>query len=122
MLIEKMHKAFALLAAVILAAGLVTHGFAGPDLASKSGMRMAGDLPMSNHMPMPGKCNGCAGDENGMTSSACSALCGTVIALPSMMLVPDAAPAEELNPAVVSDLTGHADPPQPYPPRTTVLS
>jgi len=127
-MVAKIRRIPALMLALALAGGLVVHGFAGPEMAlkstiaAKSTMASAGDVPMSTDMPMPGKCNGCAGDEKGVASAACSAFCVTLIALPSVAAVLDVVPAEALDPAVESHATGHADPPDPYPPRPTILS
>lgn len=122
MLSEKMRQISALLAALVLVAGLVTHGFGGPDMIVKSAMTAASDMPMPNDIPMPGKCNGCAGDDNGVAQAACSAFCGAVIALPSAAAVLDAVPISILDLSAGVAVTGHADPPDPYPPRPTILS
>jgi hypothetical protein len=97
----------ALLAALVLAAGLVAHGFGG--------------MPTSSDMPMPGKCNGCVGDEKGVAPAACSAFCGAVIELPLIPAGFDAVSIDTLGPAVEQIVTGHADPPDPYPPRPIIL-
>jgi hypothetical protein len=87
-----------------------------------SAMTTASDMPISSDMPMPGKCNGCAGNEKGVAPAACSAFCGAVIALPMMAVVLYAVPVETLNPTAGPAAIGHATPPDPYPPRTTILS
>jgi hypothetical protein len=122
MLPEKTRRISALLAALVLAVGLVTHGFAGPDIVVQSAATAAIDMPMSGDMPMPGKCDGCAGDEKGVAPAACSAFCGAVIAAPSVMAIFDAVPIETLAPSAGAIFTGHTDPPDPYPPRPTILS
>jgi hypothetical protein len=122
MLCEKTRRISALLSALVLAFGLVTHGFAGPDMVVKSAMTAASDVPMSNDMPMSGKCDGCAGDEKGVAPAACSAFCSAVIAAPSVAAVFDGVPIETLGPLAGPIVTGHADPPDPYPPRPTILS
>jgi hypothetical protein len=122
MLSREIHRISALLAALVLAAGLVAHGFGGPDMAVKSTMSAASDMPMSSDMPMPGKCNGCAGNEKGVAPAACSAFCGAVIGLPSVVAVFDAVPIDTLGLSDGPIVTGHADPPDPYPPRPTILS
>jgi hypothetical protein len=122
MLSLKIRRISALLAALFLAAGLVTHGFVGPDFAIKSAIAAASDMPMSSDMPMPGKCNGCAGDEQGVAPAACSAFCGTVFELPPLVEVFAGVPIDTLGPSAGPIVTGHADPPDPYPPRPTILS
>ena len=122
MVSEKIRRIPALLAAMVLAAGLVAHGFGGPDMIVTSAMTTVSDMPMSSDMPMPGKCNGCAGDEKGVASAACYAFCGAVIALPLVAVVLYAVPAETLNPTAGPNAIGHADAPDPYPPRPIILS
>ena len=119
---EKIRRIPAVLMALTLAVGLVTHGFAGPDIIVKSAMTAVSDMPVSSDMPMPGKCNGCAGDEKGAAPTACSALCGPVIAAPLVAVVLYAAPAETLIPTAGSDAVGRIDPPDPYPPRPISMS
>jgi hypothetical protein len=108
MLSHKIRRISTLLAALVLAAGLIAHGFAGPDMVVKSAMIAASD--------------GCAGDEKGVAPAACSAFCGAVIATLSVAAIFDAAPIETLSPSAGAIVTGHADPPDPYPPRPTILS
>jgi hypothetical protein len=122
MLPEKTRRISALLSALVLAVGLVAHGFAGPDIVVQSAVTAAIDVPMSGDMPMPGKCDGCAGDEKGVALAACSAFCGAVIAAPSVMAIFVAVPIETLAPSAGAIFTGHTDPPDPYPPRPTILS
>ena len=115
----KIGRILAALMAVILAIGLSTHGLSGPNMITNSTMALASDMPMSGDMP--GKCDGCAGDEKGLAPAACSAFCGTVIALP-VAVVFFAVPAETLTPTSERIAFGRADPPDPYPPRSIVLS
>jgi hypothetical protein len=122
MSIEKIRRIPALLLALVLAAGLVGHGVGGPDIVVKSTMTAASDAPMSSDMPMSGKCHGCAGDEKGVAPTACSAFCGTVTAVPSVAVILYSVPAEILSPRAGPHVIGRADPPDPYPPRTTILS
>jgi hypothetical protein len=122
MLVVRTRKVFALLAAMVLAAGLITHALGAPSMVGKSAMTSAGDMPMSSEMPMPGKCNGCAGDEQGTAPAACSAFCSAVIAVPAVAAIFAALPIDTLGPSAIPIVTGRADPPDPYPPRTTILS
>jgi hypothetical protein len=119
---HKIRQISALLTALVLAAGLVVHGFAGPEMGFKSAIATASDMPMSSDMPTSGKCDGCAGDEKGVAPAACSAFCSAVIALPSMAVVFDTASIDTLVPVAELIVTGRADPPDPYPPRPTILS
>lgn len=77
---------------------------------------------MTADMPMHGKCDGCAGSEKGMTPAACA------FSFCSMMAVAPIAPAfnpvtaEVVRPVAESAGTGHVFAPDPYPPRSFVLS
>lgn len=111
----------ALLTALVLAVGLIAPGFGAPHVIVKSTMTVANDMPMSGDMP--GKCNGCAGHEKGIAAAACSSvLCGSVTVFPSLTVVLTAVPAEAPKPSDGPDASGRAVSPDPYPPRTTILS
>jgi hypothetical protein len=119
MAIGKIRPISAALMAIILAVGLSIHGLSGADIIVKSDMAVTNDMPMSGDMPS--KCDGCAGDEKGMAPAFCSAFCGTVIAVPTVVVL-SVVPTEVLAPPVEQIATGHGDPPDPYPPRPIVLS
>jgi hypothetical protein len=119
MSLGKIRRISAALMAVILAIGLSTHGLGGPKMITSLAMALASDMPMSGDMP--GKCDGCAGDEKGLAPAFCSAFCGTVMPSP-VMTVLYVVPAEILTPASERVAVGRAEPPDPYPPRTIVLS
>jgi hypothetical protein len=119
---EKIRRISAVLMALVLAVGLATHGVSGPDMIVKSNLTAASDMPMPSDMPMQGKCNGCVGDEKGVAPAACAAFCGAVISAPLVAVVLYAVPVETLKPTAALGATGHADPPDPYPPKPTVLS
>ncbi len=115
----KIRRILAALMAIALAAGLSMHGLGGPDMNIKSAMAVASDMPMSRDMP--NKCDGCAGNEKGVAPAVCSAFCGTVIAFPAVVVF-SSVPAEKLAPTGERIAIGRADPPDPYPPRSIVLS
>ena len=115
----KIRRISAALMAIVLAVGLSTHGLSGPHVIIKSDMGVANDMPMSGDMP--GKCDGCAGDEKGLAQAVCSAFCGTVMPSP-VTAVLSVVPAEILTPAGERIAVGRAEPPDPYPPRPIVLS
>ena len=115
----KIRRISAALMAVVLAIGLSTHGLGGPNMITNSAMALASDMPMSGDMP--GKCDGCAGDEKGLAQAVCSAFCGTVVPSP-VTAVFSVVPAEILAPAGERIAVGRAEPPDPYPPRPIVLS
>ena len=72
-------------------------------------------------MPMSGKCDGCAGDEKAM-AAACSALCSGAVAVLPVVVAFDPISVETIDPSDTQAATGHAFPPDPYPPRPIVLS
>jgi hypothetical protein len=71
-------------------------------------------------MPMSGKCDGCAGDEKAM--AACSAFCANVFALLPAVVGCVSVPVETVGPCAEAPATGHVFPPDPYPPRPSILS
>jgi len=122
MLSERIRRIVTLLAALVLAVGLVEHTFGGPDMIAKSATSAASEMPMSGDMPMSGKCNGCAGDDKGLAPAACSAFCSAVFVLPAEAVVLYAVPAETLHPTARLDAIGHTIPPDPHPPRPAILT
>jgi hypothetical protein len=116
---RNIRRTLAALMAVVLAVGLLTHGLGGPNVVIKSVMAVTNDMPMSGDMP--GKCNGCAGDEKGVAPAVCAAFCGAALAsLAVVVFAP--IPADILTPPAERIAVGRADPPDPYPPRPVVLS
>ena len=122
MLSEKIRRIAALLATLVLTVGLVAHSVSGPDIIVKSAATTQSDMAKSGDMPMSGKCNGCAGSEKGLAPAACSAFCSALFVLPTTAVVLYAVPAETVKPASGQEAIGHADPPDPYPPRPAILS
>jgi hypothetical protein len=118
MAFEKIFRVSALLAALVLAVGFTMHGLGASDMIVKSAMTAASDMPM----PIAGKCSGCAGDDKGEAPTICSACCSAVLALPLVAVVLDAVRSERVNPMPGPDIAGHANPPDPYPPRPIILS
>ena len=116
---RKIRRISAALMAIVLAIGLSTHGLGGPNIITNSAEAFASDMPTSGDMP--GKCDGCAGDEKGLAPAVCSAFCGTVITFP-VAVVFFAGPGEMLTPTSERIAVGRAEPPDPYPPRPIVLS
>jgi hypothetical protein len=72
-------------------------------------------------MPMSGKCSGCAGDEKAM-AAGCSAFCSGAVAVLPLVVAFGPISAETIGPSAAPSATGHAFPPDPYPPRPIVLS
>ena len=120
----KIRRISAVLLALALAVGLVTHSVANLDVGLKSAMAAASsDMPMSgsSDMPMSGKCDGCGDEQKGM-DAACVAYCSGVLVSPVVAAVMDVLTADILGPSVVRALTGRTPPPDPYPPRPTIRS
>jgi|HubBroStandDraft_6_1064221.scaffolds.fasta_scaffold990344_2 hypothetical protein len=70
-------------------------------------------------MPMPGGCNGMDGKSAPMTPSACATFCAGFVALPATLIILVREASNTLpSPDVRPLLTGRADPPEPYPPRS----
>lgn len=117
----RLRQLSALLMALVLAVGLVMHGLGGP-MVVKFAPAVASHLPSSGGEPMQGKCKGCAGDEKGVAPTACSAFCSAVATLPAAYVDPYAAPVETLVPTAGPGVIGWTHPPDPYPPKSTILS
>jgi hypothetical protein len=98
---------------------------AGMASIAASGVSECGPCPMADQaytmagMPMLGDCNGMDGKSAPMTPSACATFCAGFVALPAtfIILVREASSALP-SPDVQPLLTGRADPPEPYPPRS----
>ncbi len=123
----KMRRPLAVLLALALSLGLVMHSVPDGKSVAKAadmtaGMSMDAAMDMPTDMPTPGKCNGCAGDEKVMMPPACSAFCGSVVAIPLVPAVFRAIPIGAMWPAAGTVATGHTGPPDPYPPKPVVLS
>jgi hypothetical protein len=70
-------------------------------------------------MPMSGSCDGMDGKSAPMTPSACATFCAGFVALPATLIILVREASSTLpSPNVQALLTGRADPPEPYPPRS----
>lgn len=105
----------------LLVALMVAFGLGGQGAFAAS---MGGKMQASAAMGMPdgADCQGCGGDHVGMAMGACVAVCAGVVALPSAFIAVPNAAAERLTTAAEADGAGRFGPPDPYPPRRTVLS
>jgi hypothetical protein len=109
-------RLFVFVLAMAMAVGFSAHAVQATHADLKAVGAMATDMPMS------GGCDGCSDDQKAMTPAACSAHCASIVALPTTSVVPDAVPNESPGPVAKLAGTGHADPPDPYPPRPAVLT
>lgn len=112
--VRKVHRFVALLLALTLVVTGAVQGVAAADMTVKMAAATA-DMPMPN-----GDCGGCSGDDPGMLA-ACSAACGISAVLPLVATVPGAITVAPPAVLVIS-VSGLHRPPDPYPPRSTLLS
>jgi hypothetical protein len=108
----------ALCAVVALSLGVAAHGFAAAEMDAEM-MTAASVDEMS---PSSSGCGGCSGGGDGMLTTGCFALCGGAVAvLPSFAPI-KALAVEPAAPAAVRSSLGRGGPPDPYPPRPSILS
>jgi hypothetical protein len=80
---------------------------------------MADQAGMMAGMPMSRDCSGMDGKSAPITPSVCAAFCSGFVALPAVTPVLILKVADSLpSPSIEAFLTGRADPPEPYPPRS----
>ena len=117
--------------AVTLAFGLATQGVRASGLAAKASkqpeaMSMQMAMVATPAAPMCNKCDrckngGCKGD-GCMSSGACAASCCSLPALPAVSALLPIPLCEVPTRTSKASGTGWADPPDPHPPRTIILS
>lgn len=113
----KLRRIFALLLVLTLAVGLVAHGAGVSDMGVKMATASASD------MPVPGKCGGCGDDKAGMPTGMCGVYCTAGTFLPLAAEAFDVASTSSTGFLTAGvTLPGHGYPPDPYPPRSAVLS
>jgi hypothetical protein len=126
-----MNRARAFIAFLITLSLVVVPASVGASAAGMTSIAASGasecnvPCPMADHadmtaaMPMSGGCNGMDGKSAPITPSACAAFCSGFVALPAAPVVLILKAADALpSPSVEAFLTGRADPPEPYPPRS----
>jgi hypothetical protein len=113
---EKTRRIVAVLLALSLVIGPTAYGF------GVSAMTVEMVTGATNDMPMSGKCDGCASDRDGMSAGACAAYCGSMVALPAVVVATiEALPLVLPKPMLRLKMAGIWPPPDPYPPRPAVL-
>jgi hypothetical protein len=113
-------RLFVIVLSVALATGLVVRSV--PSIAMDiTASAATAAATTDTDMPMSGKCNGCAGDENAM-AACCSALCTSVVAVLPAVVAFGPVAVEAIGPSAAPATVGHTVPPDPYPPRPIVLS
>jgi hypothetical protein len=115
---EIARRVFVIVLSVVLATGVAVRSVEAIDVAAPAATAAA---TTDTGMPMSGKCSGCAGDEKAM-AAGCSALCGSAVAVLPVVVAFGPVSVETIGPAAEPAATGHAFPPDPYPPRPIVLS
>ncbi len=69
-----------------------------------------------------GNCKDCPGSKNGLSPGECSACCTAVPGVSVPLAAIDILPAETQRHVTPKSLADHRMPPDPYPPRPTVLN
>jgi hypothetical protein len=77
---------------------------------------------MSSDMHPSGKCNDCGGSNAGMPLATCSISCSGIVAVAQGTMIASRQSRAVHSFVVTSDMTGRNIPPDPYPPRPTILS
>jgi hypothetical protein len=114
---SKLRRLVHLLVVLVVAAGLAARSAEPADFGAKANMAA------SSTMPMSGMCDGCGDGNDGCTSAGvCSVTCGSVFVLPAAHAgvgLPIAALGD--IPAYLAWI-GWTKPPDPYPPRPSIVS
>ena len=119
---EIIRRLFVIVLSVALATGLAMRSGQAVAMDLKTAAPAAATMTTDMDMPVSGKCIGCSGIEKAMASAACSAFCGGAMAsLPAVVAFSPVC-VDTVEPSVAAIATGHALPPDPYPPRPTILS
>ena len=121
MLAQRIRRFVVLSLAVALAAGIATRVVPATSLSAKAADMQAMSMDKAD-APVPGKCGGCGDDDKGLMPATCSVFCSPAVALPLLAVALDAVPVASLWPARGAVMSGRSGPPDPYPPRPTILS
>jgi hypothetical protein len=116
MTLNRVRRFSVLALALALVVGIVTHGARAANMDVKMTMTAASD------MAMPGKCDGCGTGNDKMSGVACAAPCGGMVAMLVADIVLPMLPVAISSWTVAPAVADWAAPPDPYPPRPTVLS
>ena len=107
------------ISAVVLALALAM----GPAMYSVHASAMTAKMAVaaSSDMHSPGKCDHCVAGKAGLSVNACSGFCSGLTAFSSTdnAVVFDQLPIDLFGPFGARKISGHADPPDPYPPRSS---
>lgn len=131
MLSLRLRRVVHLALAVTLAVGLAAQGARAAGVGGKADNRahaMAAHMSMAavGGMPMCNKCDACKNgsckDDGCVSSGACSAYCSSFAALPVFDAIVEPTISESAANAPLPFQLGWDPPPDPYPPRSTILS
>ena len=119
---KRVRRPLAVLLVLALSLGLVTHSVPGSGSVATAAETANMSMDTAMDMPATGDCNGCAGDEKGLMPTACYVFCGSTVGS-SLLPVPlEAVPLTTLLPRDAVIGSGYIGPPDPYPPKSLVLS
>ena len=110
---NRIRRLCAVFLALTLAVGVSTHGVHASDM----GVKM---VAAASDMPMSGKCD-CGGNDK-MSVASCSSQCAGIPAIQAPSLALGIVLVGGYADIAAPSVTGHTRPPDPYPPRPTVLS
>ena len=113
------HRITALLLALALTIAMGTQGLRAAHMTHRAD-EMRAAMVNDVTMPAPSSIGDCAG-KGKRVSLDCSAVSCGLVALPVIVAVLPLPAATSLSPYVGTAVVGHRDPPEPYPPRTTIL-
>ncbi len=119
MLVERLRRLIVWSLALTLAVGLVTHS-ARAEFVGKGSVMIAAGMA-ADVAPDMAKCDGCAGNDRALMTTACAAFCGSLGASAIISVAAEVL-LDTMGPRKGSAAKGYLSPPDPYPPRSTVLS
>ncbi len=108
------------IAAILLTLALTLGPGTGRMFASPDQGKAA--VVMSSDMHSSGKCGDCEGSKAGMPAATCSISCSGIVAVLPGTVAADRSPETVQGSIAVSHRVGRTIPPDPYPPRPTILS
>ena len=108
------------ISAVVLALALAM----GPAMYSVHSSAMTAKMAVaaSSDVHSPGTCDDCGGNKAGVPVGACSMYCSGMIAVSPGVPIFDTLLVETPGHVAARGMTGLATPPDPYPPRPSILS
>ena len=118
---EIVRRLFVIVLSVALVTGLATRSSQAIAMDVEAATAAAATSTMDGDMPDDGKCIDCAGIEKAVASAVCSAFCGGAMASVLGVIALSPFCVDIVEPSIAPIATGHAFPPDPYPPRSAIL-